>query len=422
MVRQSQLFIAAPIRHGRIEDLRTLLETMTCKPGQADPHNALVPFARLRQIHVARFVILEDPSLEDRKICPELPASEPVRLAFVAEFDGSADELVRDLSEEASPGLQAIFGHCQGFEENTPLAEWLLAHRIPSAAVYTNWVGRGTAQIREEAALHAALRAARIANPGASPSELATILADAGKAVPLTPLQPASLAQKLREFGHLLLLPFYGILLLVPLLVALPFLVFMLRRREKSDPVIAPIPDPERNRMLASIEDHDVSNQYSAIGSLKPGRFRRVLTIVLLWLIDWAARHVFKRGRLGRVNTIHFASWTFLDDRRRIFFASNYDGSREAYNDDFINKVAFGLNLSFSNGLGYPRTDWLIVGGARHEQDFKHYLFHHQIPTQFWYKAFPGLTTYDMARNARIRAGFEKLPAGDALKRWIAEI
>ena len=165
-----------------------------------------------------------------------------------------------------------------------------------------------------------------------------------------------------------------------------------------------------------------VHETYSAIGSLKPGRFRRWLTIVILWVINWGARHIYRSGRLARVNTIHFASWTFLDDRRRVFFASNYDGSREAYNDDFINKVAFGLNLSFSNGLGYPRTDWLVRGGARHERDFKWYLFHHQIPTQVWYNPFRGLTTYDMARNARLRATYERRPTGAELARFVAEI
>ena len=84
--------------------------------------------------------------------------------------------------------------------------------------------------------------------------------------------------------------------------------------------------------------------------------------------------------------------------------------------------VAFGLNLSFSNGLGYPGTRWLILDGAWHEQDFKRYLFHHQIPTQSWYKAFPGLSNYDMARNSRIRDGLTKNLSGEALRRWIAEI
>ena len=61
--------------------------------------------------------------------------------------------------------------------------------------------------------------------------------------------------------------------------------------------------------------------------------------------------------------------------------------------------------------------------GARHDRDFKGFLRHHQIVTDVWYKAYPGLTTYDLARNARIRAGLEQGPlTGAALTRWLAEI
>jgi hypothetical protein len=108
------------------------------------------------------------------------------------------------------------------------------------------------------------------------------------------------------------------------------------------------------------------------------------------------------------VRTIHFARWVFLDNQTRIMFSSNYDGSHEAYMDDFINKVAWGLNLVFSNGIGWPRTDWLIKRGARFEQRFKHYQRRHQIPSQVWYKAYPGLTLVDLVRNQRIREGLEK--------------
>jgi len=55
----------------------------------------------------------------------------------------------------------------------------------------------------------------------------------------------------------------------------------------------------------------------------------------------------------------------FLADKTKVFFASNYDGSDESYMDDFINKVAYGLNLVFSNGIGYPRTNFLLSGGAK---------------------------------------------------------
>jgi hypothetical protein len=117
-------------------------------------------------------------------------------------------------------------------------------------------------------------------------------------------------------------------------------------------------------------------------------------------------------GLLG-LSLIHFARWVLLDDNQRLFFASNYDGSLESYRDDFINKVAWGLNVVFSNGIGWPRTDWLITRGARREMPFKYYQRRHQLPTQVWYKAYPGLTLINMTRNARIRQGLERARMSD---------
>jgi hypothetical protein len=86
---------------------------------------------------------------------------------------------------------------------------------------------------------------------------------------------------------------------------------------------------------------------------------------------------------------------------------------------DFINKVAWGLDIVFSNGLGYPRTDWLIVGGAKDELTFKDYLRRHQLPTQVWYNAALGVTACDMERNSRIRQGLEKPAMMDSeLEEW----
>ena len=160
-------------------------------------------------------------------------------------------------------------------------------------------------------------------------------------------------------------------------------------------------------------EDFDITNQFSAIGEVKPGVFRRWLVIFLLWLLDYGARHIFRRGYLARVQTIHFARWVLLDDNRRLFFASNYDGSLESYMDDFINKVAWGINVVFGNGVGFPRVSWLLKGGARFEQKYKRYLRRHQMPTQVWYKAYPGLSVADLNRNTRIRQGVERRGMGE---------
>jgi len=57
---------------------------------------------------------------------------------------------------------------------------------------------------------------------------------------------------------------------------------------------------------------------------------------------------------------------------------------------------------------------------ARRELPFKLYQRRHQLPTQVWYKAYPGLTLIDLTRNARIRQGLEqsRMSDGEALA-WL---
>jgi hypothetical protein len=142
----------------------------------------------------------------------------------------------------------------------------------------------------------------------------------------------------------------------------------------------------------------------------------------VLWLASYATRHVFNDGTLVGVKTIHFARWVFLDDRTQLVFTSNYDGSLESYMDDFIDKLAWGLNAVFSNGAGYPRTSWLLQGGAHDEHRFKDFLRVHQAPTQVWYSAYPDLTARNLQNNARLRAGLSgSLTASEAAD-WLQRL
>ena len=88
--------------------------------------------------------------------------------------------------------------------------------------------------------------------------------------------------------------------------------------------------------------------------------------------------------------------------------------------DDFINKVAWGLNLVFSNGVGYPASRWLIKGGAQQEEKYKRTLRRNQLPSESWYKAYPGLTAVDLERNSRIRRVLEcDNPSDEQLRDWL---
>ena len=123
---------------------------------------------------------------------------------------------------------------------------------------------------------------------------------------------------------------------------------------------------------------------------------------------------------LNGVDTIHFAQWIVIDGGRRVLFLSNYDGSLVSYMDDFVNKVAWGLNAVFSNGETYPATRWLFLGGAHDEQGFKAFLFRHQISTQAWYSAYPRHTAANLSNNAEIRRGLVVSLAGS--EAWLARL
>jgi len=223
----------------------------------------------------------------------------------------------------------------------------------------------------------------------------------------------------------LMLVPFFILypLWLIPVLAIVVAFLAVLRWYEKNEPIYIPPPTREHNTELADHEDYDVTNQYSLTGCIKPNWFRLALVPPILWLTDYGCRHIYNRGNLARILTIHFARWVFLDGKRRAFFVSNYDGSHQAYMDDFINKVGWGLNIIFSNFVGYPRTRWFLYDGAMIELRFKDTNRRHQIPTQVWYKAYPGLTAFDLARNTRIREGLQRRWMSEAkIRAWLRDL
>lgn len=433
MTQQDTFFILAPVAEGRADELLSLLESMTIKPGFADPNNPLVPFGQFDRLHVARFFLVEANTWRDIEVYGQTPQPFPLQLAFLGDVDGDRQSFLEDLAQRCAPGLSQIFSHCKGFSQGTDLLRWMNDHNVREAANYVNMRGRTVRQVHEEAALAAALRdelAAVVgehgsADPFALHEHLVAFVGrqKANGALQLTPPTRAGLGQRIWSWIDLIHLPLLLLLLSPLLLLTLPLFIVILRKHERSDLEILPRPEDARIVDLGRYEDHDVTNPFSAFGDVKPGLFRRMVTTVALYLLNYAARHIFGRGYLTRVQTIHFARWVFVDNKRRVMFCSNYDGALESYMDDFVNKVAWGLNLVFSNGVGYPSTRFLIKGGAEQEAKFKRYLRNRQLPTQVWYKAYPGLTARDLARNSEIRTGLEKRPNGaKALRNWLSKI
>lgn len=401
---------------GKEASLRLMLDSMNARPGMANPDNALVPFSLFERLHFARFALLNDATSADLEAFdlprPKVP---PLYIAFVGECDGSAHDQLEEFAQKAGSGLRRIFAHCEGFDGSSAarLFAWLKAHDLPVGANYINRIGRTVRQVLEESELQKLLSSSVPRGEALDPlvvrrQLLAHVKAErAAGRLTLTPPEATPRDWLVREWLHLLGVPLVGLLLVPVAIVIAPFALFVLRKQEEEDPEFYPRPDAADVLAMQRLEDHDVSNSFTALGAVKPGWFRRAIIPLVLLAIDYAARHVFGKGHLARIQSIHFARWVFMDDRQRVLFCSNYDGSHESYMDDFVNKAAWGLNVVFSNGFGWPHTRWLIKEGARHEMRFKHYQRRHQLPTQVWYKAYPGLTLTDLERNRQIREGTE---------------
>ena len=422
--------VLAAIDPRRDADLRRLLASMNDAPGQVNAGNALVPFREFESLHFARLLIIDDTTQEDRRIygLPDQPY--PSYLAFLGDVDGDGDAFLEQAATRASKGLRELFSCCEGFSASTDLLAWMKQHSMPSAADYVNWRGRTVRSVRENAALHESLEryvdanAATLAElpPEATHAALQQYVqaeCSAGR-LTLTPEKPTPVGWTIANLVHLIGVPLL-LLIASPLLLVIGVIfIIRLRNLEKRDQETCWRVDQAYSDVLASIEDQDVTNQFSALGGVKPGLVRVWTLSFVLLIIDYTARHIYTRGRLARVRTILFARWVWLDKRERVIFMSNYDGSLEAYMDDFINKVGFGLNVVFSNGIGYPRANWLVLDGCKDERKFKEYLRRHQLPTEVWYKAYPGLTAVDLERNLRIREGIDSNSMSEVEAReWI---
>ena len=431
MTPQSNFMVLAPIIPERETELRQLLDSMNRRSGQVHPNNSLLPFAEFETLHFARFVILDDKTTEDIRVYGSTPHTYPLYLAFLGDVDGDVSAFLGKLIKRAGKGLGKIFSCCQGFGPNTDLFDWMKQHEAPPIAAYVNWRGRTVRQIREEAAVSDALENYLNRNHATLQGLRAIELHDklrafvnaeqSARRVTLSKEAPTPIGWQIKNLLHMIGFPLLALLLSPLLLFLAPFYIFALRRLEKSDPVVCPTADQKYAENLSSFEDHDVTNQFSAMGSLKPGLVRLLTTSIVLKTVNYGARHLTRPGRLGRIRSIHFARWVFVAGTERMIFCSNYDGSVESYMDDFINKTGFGLNASFSNGIGYPRTNWLVRDGCIDERNYKEYLRRHTLPSQVWYKAYPGLSAVDLEKNTRIRQGLEMSSMTDEQVRdWVA--
>jgi hypothetical protein len=137
----------------------------------------------------------------------------------------------------------------------------------------------------------------------------------------------------------------------------------------------------------------------------------------------WAAR-TFLKARLKGLLTlslIHYAHWTIVGPKDfpnlgygqpqedlhypYEFFFSNFNGSWDQYIDSFSMSIADGLDLLWRTNINYPKSIPI--------EPFHRYINANQIPTDYYYNAYPLATSNDIKSAQRVRAALLDL-AGTA--------
>jgi len=424
---QNAVSIQIPIVPSKEKALRSTLDEINSNAAD----NRIIPFAQFDSVHFARFIILE--GIDDEK-------NYGTTLVFMANIDGPISTFVDQLANKCPKGIDKIFKSCTAYpaaahRSRSSRREFLLAHSLDTQAFYVNTIGRTALQIRQQSELQESLQvflnsldqdtieSAKLLRE--TVIEFVTEQPELSWAI-AKQAQPSLLWRSIENVRFTALLAF-GLLIL---LWAWPVLVswaLTLRVKEFSDEEDTKRPDLNYLKQLRASEDIAAHNPFAAIGYLKSGWLRKTTASSLLVAAQVVLRHVFNKGDLAGVpalgldgvDTIHFARWTMLDDRKRLLFTSNYDGSLESYMVDFIDKVSWGLNLIFSNGKGYPKTKWIVKDGARKEQRFKDYLGNHQIENQVWYTAYPHLTANNISNNEAIQNGLRGHMSERSARSWL---
>lgn len=438
---QNGVTIVAPVSEGRLEALQALLDTL----GSDVEQQSTIQFGQFQTLHFCRFYVVRSDFVAAGCKPPD------DLLFFSLDFDGAWADHLAEWLKIAADGLHQIFSHCEGYPANSSvdsavLRAFLDRRRLPIQTFYVGSVNSSVRRIRAERTLRDAVQTYVDSKRGSAawlqlPPEAmrSDILNHVRPVLPteLSPTPPFSVPRSLIIVGLAALFLLISVLigaavaalagvrwyrgsltLLAVEAVLIVVAALWFRGQEKRDPTIATTGDIDNARKVAGREDHIVQNQMTILTPVKPGFLRQVTLRGVLAVVNLAARISYNRGDLGGIPSIHFARWFLFDGGRWMIFQSNYDGSWQSYLSDFIDKEASGLTAIWSNTREFPRTEWLVNGGATDEQRFKAIVRDRQIVTQLWYCAYPELSKENIANNAEIARGLQE-PAAVSAADWL---
>lgn len=425
MSQQNPLTLITPIIPEKLDQLYKLLSNMKYKLEKGQ-HEL---FEKSNNIHYLRWLIIDDKNsvfFEGTTL--------PPKLVFSSNFDGSVEHHLKDLCGEMEHLLiDEIYSCCIDYPEAnnrnlTTRTNYLKRWSIKASAFYKGSPGRSLKQIRQEQDLRMFLR-----------HQLDTKQWDGLTASQIHQQLKKEVKQKGSRFEWLkdkFKMPkmnwFKFVLLVLVLLLLLPIIIiwiliveFGYERKDEYFTKTRSQLDPRKIKVLEEYEDltsgEDLNNtstvkdkqinyqnQFSQLVEMKPGKVRLITFKAMMLFARTLIPIKFVDGELMGIPTIHFARWVLFDDNKRVLFFSNFDGSWQQYLGDFIDQSGWGLTGIFSNTKVFPKTRFLLTGGAYDEEHFLAWSRSTELSTQIWYSAYPSLSIKNVNNNSQIRAMFSK--------------
>jgi hypothetical protein len=406
MIKQHPLILLTPVKENKVEWLQELLAKIKVKL-HAGTETA---FQQVSTLHYGRWVILSRESFRDE---PAVPVG--IRLIFSTNYDGDLDFHLTELCTGLAQYIDDIYACCEGYPElgnrtTESRKQYLEQWMIKTSAFFVGAPLRTVKQIRQEKQLKDFIWQFLVKNKwdGKPAVEIHRAIRNAVDAKP--EFEWSKQKAKEPSINWKVFLP-YVLLLLValPLVIVGAIYLFLFHElRDKNGTLtLSQLPDSHIRR-LEQDEDLFPQNQFTQVAVMKPGFIRRLNFQIWMLRTRVLAGHVFVKGKLLNIPTIHFARWVLIDNNRHVLFFSNFDGSWQQYLGDFIDQSGWGLSGIFSNTVYFPKTRFMVTGGAYDEEHFLAWSRSTQIPTQAWYCAYPDLSIKNINNNTKIRNELRK--------------
>ena len=417
MINQHPFNFIAEIRTEEKERLRQVLLLINNHLVK----NVLLDFSRTSTIHFARFLIIDEVVRDNEQIYPAY-------LVLSTNYDGHLDHHLSEVVNACD--FRQLFSACIDYpgDESSLYARinFLRSNSNYKAYFYRGTWGRSVQQIKDEEEARKATEIyldthseLRQLSPNEIKHRIAKHLSDIGIMKKYPEVKRPDLLNPVKIIiGCLLLLLVLPFIPLLALIFGIALIV--LRRHEKQDSYQdETYSDLLDTQLLQQQEDRIIQNQLTHLVELKPGLFRYLTLRFVLEAIYFLAKYYYNKGKLGNIETIHFARWIIIDKGKRLLFFSNFDGSWESYLSDFTDRASAGLTAVWSNTKGFPRSRFLIYEGAKDEQRFKAWTRRHQIYTDVWYSAYKTLTVKNINNNTEINEALFRKMSDEELKDFL---